>query len=209
MPKRARAKAKARAKRAGQQRPSQGGMESQVVVPLPTMRTSSTSFVRSTAPVLLTKSASDPSSLVSFAFADLPGYTDFTSLFDYYRLRRVDMKFTGIFNALVTSKLYVTSDFDGGAVLSLAQMAEHRHVERIISQDHPEFTFSVVPRLAASLLTSTGTVASGVTNSWVDLATPTVVHYGIQYVVLNYNTGAGGLNLYTSFVYHFDVSGVR
>lgn len=204
-----RAKAKPRPKRTARAGGSRENMESASVVRLPTLRASQSHFVRSTAPALLTKTATDPSVLLTFAFGDMPGYTDFTSLYDMYRLTRVDVKFTAIFNSALTSKLFVTSDYDGGAVLSLSQMAEHRHVERMLSLDHPEFVFSVRPRLATSLLAGTGVVSSGVTTNWVDLATPTVVHYGVQYVVLNYNTGAGGMNLYTSLVYHFDCTGVR
>lgn len=206
MPPKRRAKAKA-----GRQRPRQQprSMESVSLVRLPAMLQSSTRFTRCTEPALLSKGSTDPSGLVTFALGDLPSYTDFTSLYDMYRIVRVDFKFTGIFNAVVTSKLYVTSDYDGGAMTTLAEMSQRRHVERMISVDCPEFTFTVRPRVASSVLATAGLSASGVTSTWVDLSTPTVVHYGLQYYVLNYNTGAGGLNIYTSAAYTFDCSGLR
>lgn len=165
--------------------------------------------VRSTAPTLLTKTASDPGQQVSFTLDALPGYTDFTSMYDYYKIVRVDLHVTAVFNGVVTSKLYVTTDFDGGAVLSLADMAQRRHVERVLSPDHPEFTFSLRPRVAASVGTTAGTALSSLTNGWLDLASSTIVHYGVAYNILNYNTGITGVNIYTSETYHVRLAGLR
>lgn len=205
MPKPARAPPRRRRKA------NRGNMESSQTgtILLPKVTTSRTTFVRTTVPVLLTKVSSDPAAMLSFRFDEIPNYTEFTAMYDYYRILRIDFKVTAVFNAVVTTKLFVTSDFDGGAVLSLADMAQRRHVERILSVDKPEFVFSFRPKVSSAVNASTGSVLSGVTAPLLDLASPTVEHYGLAYNMLNYNTGISGVNIYTSAVFHVQLSGAR
>lgn len=186
-----------------------GGLESVSTIALPPFGMGKASFLRTTAPVLLTKTGTDPNQSVTFTLADLPGYTDFTSLYDMYRIVRVDYHMIGIFSGVVTTKVYITSDYDGGAVASLSDICQHRHVERLLKQDMPELTFSVRPRVSSAVNATAGSVLSGVTSPWLDLASPTVVYYGISWALLNYNTGASGLNIYTSATFHFECCAVR
>lgn len=195
--------------RKGKRSKPQTRLEVASSIALPRIALGTSSFTRTTAPVLLTKTASDPTANLTFAFADMPGYTDFTTLYDYYRITRIDFRIFAVFNAVVTTKLFVTSDYDGGPVPSLAEMCQHRHVERILSPDHPEFVFTFRPRTSTAVNASTGSVLSGIGKGWLDLASPTVVQYGAAYAMLNYNTGIGGVNIYTHAVYHFQCSGLR
>lgn len=147
--------------------------------------------------------------MLTFTFADMPGYTDFTALYDYYRITRIDIRFFAVFNAVVTTKIFITSDYDGGSALSLSDMCQHRHVERILSPDHPEFVFSFRPRTAMSVNATAGSVLSSIGKGWLDIASPTITQYGVAYILLNYNTGISGVNVYTHEVFHFQCSGLR
>lgn len=164
-------------------------------------------FVRSfTSDVSL--AASDYTASLTWTFDQLTGYTDFTSLFDYFQIDKVVLTYIWAAGTSPVS-LYVTSDYDGGSALTLSQMLEHRFVQKTVSATVTTASFSVVPRISGGVYTSTGIVASSIKPSWIDLATPTVVHYGAQVVSAGASTGNTGLILRLLTQVYFRVAAQR
>lgn len=199
-------------RRAGRRAPkARGSMEVGRPAALPGVNFTVRSFVRSVAPTFVAKpTSSDVSGYMTFALADVPSATDFSSLFDSYRLDRVDLTFWASFTGTNGNiRLFVTSDFDGGSAPTMDEMAQQRHVEKDLTPFHPSHSFSLRPKVATAVNATSGSALSKVDSGWMDLATTTVTHYGVSYYLMNYSSGNTAVNLYVSKVYHFRCRGVR
>lgn len=135
------------------------------------------------------------------AFNNLVQSSDFTNLFDQYRIRKVIVTFQLItnpdaaypLNSTVSSatvnpsnwfpKLWYIPDYDGGADETIPTIKERQGVRCKILKPNSFVTIAFTPKcrtLTYSTSTSTGYAPK---NIKIDMSDTNVEHYGIKYVI--------------------------
>lgn len=153
----------------------------------------------------------------SFALSDLPNSSDYTNLYELYRLDFVEM--TVEIAALTTSTLSVGSpalptliiypDYtDATAPASISVANEVAQSERFtLSASRPSFSRRVQPTASVAIaINSGGTLGGGykLPAKHFDCVNPSIPHFGIKMFVANYNIAAAedsGCVLNVSFRY--------
>jgi len=143
-------------------------------------------FVRSAYVTTLSSLAAATSYFAfSFKLSDLPNYTEFTQLFDEYKISKLQYKFLpGALtqNTLTTiatpTFMYAIDKDDATVPTSLDTLLQYPGV-KIRNMDRG-FTVSFVPRVAATFYNTAVTSAYGSTVHYLDAANDGVPHYGIH-----------------------------
>lgn len=128
-----------------------------------------------------------------FTLANLPGYSEFTSLFDSYRITKVEFTLWPTSNACNNSQYatpswyIVTVDFDNANVATVAALREVDTAE--VCSCHQKKVITFEPRSAGVL--AQGAALTGMSenapNQWINCATTGVTHYGIKMAALTAN----------------------
>lgn len=145
-----------------------------------------------------------------FALSDLSEVSSFTSIYDQYRLDRIDFHVIAVTQPSVNSTsatpyafLAVITDYDDSS--ALATFALHLNYSNVAvlgpGQGHER---SFRPRL--SMATSSGGDAN--TTSWIDCATTSVPHFGIK-VGVKTSTSTNVSSWYAFARYHISFRNVR
>jgi hypothetical protein len=116
----------------------------------------------------------------SFALDQLPNYTDFTNLFDSYRIDRVDAIILGSGNAL---QVYSAADYDDAVAPSgIADMLERQNVVvKTVTVNNPNgWRMSLVPRAPIEGAGGAGPQMSPV-GTWVDCADASLQYFGLKF----------------------------
>lgn len=162
----------------------------------------------------LTQAAVDQGYAWPFALNQLPGSSEFTSLFDKYRIKCIDLTFTywregylGGSTLWPTMFLYMDDD-DAIIPTSKSAALERMSVQRV-SFSPTRQTVSV--RLNPRWIQSRGGTSTNLApqNSWIDMATPAVQHYGVKAWIDYFNTTTGGMEISLTGVMHFECNNVR
>jgi len=167
---------------------------------------------------ILTCDSTELAQSLAFTFDSIKSYTEFTALYDRYRLDKVVVKLRminnvdnsiALNNATAQSgtnwypQVWSINDYDGGAGDTVSSIRERQGVKcRTISPNKP-LTFTVRPAVAVNLYKTS--LLSGYGNrwgQWVDAATPDVKHYGLNYVI---DTLAQDPNDSFPFKFHQDI----
>lgn len=127
---------------------------------------------------------------IQFALVDLPGYTDFTNLYDMYRFNKVVWKLIPkVSEAALTSgatlananlqQIHSVIDYDDAVaptgINQLVQYQSHK-----MSRGHQVHTRVVVPK---SQGTVSGSSAAPKAKQWLDCDQISIPHRGIKYVI--------------------------
>lgn len=136
---------------------------------------------------------------MQFRITDLPGYTDFTNLFDQYRIDQVDVEISHLFNsstsggspgspplagATMPTVMYCP-DFDDAVVpTSQTQLAARQRTKQwTFRGDGGPLKFSVKPRIASLVYKTSGTTIGYTVadqSTWVNQAFTDVPSYGVK-----------------------------
>lgn len=156
---------------------------------LPGVGADTHTFVRRVAPSGVTKAAAgDYYALWSFTLDQVPGYTDFTALYDQYHIKQVKVTFSLYGGTAGTMwNPLIASDYDGGTPSSFNAVCERRTKQFFLTPTQPAFTLTFKPKVAMSVYSTGGTVASGVGSPWLDMASTSIVHYGFWMAIAGYN----------------------
>jgi len=126
-------------------------------------------------------------SAYTFTLTNLPGYTEFTALFDQYRLLKVMMQFIPATNVLTASAtplahpVAVTAiDYDDGNTPTTTDELREFETCKIVQPFKVHYV-NVIPRIAAAVYSGAFTSFSN-TKMWIDSASPTVQHYGVKFI---------------------------
>jgi hypothetical protein len=123
---------------------------------------------------------------------DLPGYTEFTNLFDQYKIDWVELRFIPVINTSNSalpcdSLIYSTVDFDDNTATNAGSIKEYELCE--VHSPTQEWKVSLAPRVAiaayAGAFTSYANQAS-----WIDVASTSVQHFGVKVGCQNANGSA-------------------
>jgi len=150
----------------------------------------------------------------SFNFSMVSDYSAWSSVFDQYRLTRVDFRLEplnlpALPTTLISSSfLWLAVDYDDASTpASVAAVSNYSNACYI--RPGRSYGISFVPRLASSVQVSGGSSSpAGVTTGWIDSQYSTVNHYGIKIAL----TQATTTNLIAWYAYarlHFSLRSAR
>jgi hypothetical protein len=122
----------------------------------------------------------------AFSLGSLPDYTEFTALFDSYRIRMVKLQFNPLFidtSATVTYPPIITAiDYDDNSTLAYSVLQEYD--TSLISNSGMFFERVLIPRIALAAYSGVFTsFAQPDPLTWVDCASPNVTYYGLKYAL--------------------------
>lgn len=146
---------------------------------------------------------------ISFRLSDLLDYTEFTNLFDQYRVNWVEYMFICKQNGSSPAwpTIFIAEDHDDDAVPVINEILAKEHTQVLqFGSNRTMLKLRLRPNI-------TRNVYNGVTNgyeraapgTWVDCAVATVPHYGVKYFISNYNTTSNP-NATISVVVRFNLS---
>jgi hypothetical protein len=208
-------------RRGGRRRGDQMGADQNAHSRLPNLLTLKPSF---TAPYKfsrsfdlgnLPKSAADQGFAWPFALNQVPSSTEFTNLFDKYRITKIDLTFSYWREGTTTSSdivwpiMFLYMDDDDAAIPTTRNEAmERMSVQRVsFSPTRQTISVTIRPRWVQSRGgTSTNLAPVG---TWIDMSTPAVQHYGVKAWIQNYNNSASAMEVGASGVMHFECNSVR
>lgn len=151
----------------------------------------------------LGQAAADQGFGVAFHLSDLPNYTEFTALFDAYRIIEVEMFWELTKNGGSNwPTLVVWPDYDDASAPStLADAEQVQAASRLhFSNAVTSFRRKVIPRVSG-VVEGTGAAAlsaSNIVSPWLDCAYPQIEHFGVKFWVADYNSTS-----YSSTVINF------
>lgn len=136
--------------------------------------------------VVTSTSAAEGLYAFQFAISDLSEIASFTSIFDQYRLARIDMLIKPMTSPSTTANIsvpysfaYVVTDYDDAAVLASASLSLNYQNCAILSpgQSHSRY---LIPHVLMSTFDGAAAFAQSKAAPWIDCANTNVVHYGAK-----------------------------
>lgn len=144
-------------------------------------------FKRSvTLPSLRSDTVVDYATNYVFKLSDLPNYTEFTSLFDEYKISCIVLKFTPLYptnlSATDYGQIYTMIDKDDNATLSVVQAQQYQNIK--VRGGLKGKTIVIRPKIKGLIYNNSGvtTGQSSLINEWIDVAYPDVTHYCLKNV---------------------------
>lgn len=129
--------------------------------------------------------------LVSFSLASLPNVTEYTALFDHYKVNKMVVRFEPTANQVNPStpcdtKLLTAVDFDGGATgLSYAAFTSYETCQ-VTPMLHRK-SITIQPRAETATIDNGSTNVNAVVapaNTWFDCSNTGVNFYGVRYAMI-------------------------
>ncbi len=142
-------------------------------------------FTRLVPPNDIPKGASDQTFGISFKLSDVPNSTEFTTLYDQYRINWVDYIFTlkQTISGRNAPTIYYAEDHDSDAAPAVNEVYSSQNVQVLqFGTDRVMLKMRVVPNTTRQVFNG---VAAGYERSppgtWIDCGSPGVPHYGFKY----------------------------
>jgi hypothetical protein len=153
-----------------------------------------------------------------FALNQIPASSEFTNLFDKYRITSIDLTFTywregsppgGLGADTLWPAMYLYMDDDDAAIpTTKSSVLERMSVQRVsFSPTRQTISVNIRPRWIQSRGGTSTNIAP--INTWLDMSTPGVQHYGVKSWVDYYNTTCGNQQIGANGVMHFECNNVR
>lgn len=154
---------------------------------------------------------------MTFTLDDIPGLSDFTSLFDYYRITGVKLRFTTLLDANSQAagnsyfpKMYSCIDLDdNSAPLSSDDLRQRTNCRIRWLAPNRSYDIFLRPKYLKNVY------ISGVSNgyeigkqTWLDLSNTNVPHYGLKYVFENLSSDLGQ-QVQCEATYYIQMKGAR
>jgi len=160
-------------------------------------------------------SASDEGFAFPFALNQVPNSSDFTNLFDRYRVTKIDLTFSWVRSTATSASpnelrpiIYMFMDEDDASIpLTKNEVFERQAMQRHQFNDaRSSVSVTIYPRWIQSRSGVSTNLAPR--NSWIDMATPAVQQYGIKGWVENMST-TNPNSISVSGRMHFECAVVR
>lgn len=147
---------------------------------------------------------------INFGFVQLNQAAALTAIFDQYRLAMVEVTFLPDINIAAPTQnaplLYTCVDLDDSAATTIAQLQDYPGVQETIAIKQHKHTF--VPHVAIAAYSGTFTSFANEAAPWIDVASPSVQHYGVKYGFAA-EPSAASFGYYIRVRYHFQFRNVR
>lgn len=137
----------------------------------------------------------------TFNLAHLPNYTEFTSLFDRYRITHIQVQFflkyspdsgaadpAGNQQNATHPILYLVKDYDDSTVPGgINALREHAKVQMRIMDPNKVIKFNIKPStLSETYRSAVATTYSPQWKNWIDMAHPDTPYYGLKFGAENF-----------------------
>jgi hypothetical protein len=164
----------------------------------------------------MSKSAADQGYAFPFSLNQLPSFGEFTTLFDKYRIKSIDLTFSYSQQAGVSEgnivqiwpvlNLFMDDD-DAAIPANKAEVLERMSMQRVsFSPTRQTISVTITPRFTQSRAGTSVNLAP--LDTWIDMSTPGVQHYGVKLWGDYYNTGTPTI-IAVNGVMHFECNNVR
>lgn len=137
----------------------------------------------------------------------VPNYTEFTALYDMYKINGIRWRFSPRANSAEAGtnqgliKLFTGIDYDDITTPSLTDILQYESLR--VTQSNKDHVRFVRPRVAKAVYqTSVGTGYSA-GRGWIDCANPTVAHYGLKWVLQQLPAGNQSYDLQVTYYLSF------
>jgi hypothetical protein len=135
----------------------------------------------------VTSDTGGDSGAFSFSLADTPVPTDYTSLFDQYRIQQVMVEFlpavlpfTASTTALDLPFMITAIDHDDSTAAPVTTLQQYGNAQVIANQTYHQRTLT--PRFSLSAYSGVfGSFSLAPIGSWIDSASPSVLYYGLKW----------------------------
>lgn len=123
-----------------------------------------------------------------FTLDALPNYTEFTALFDQYKIVEVEMIFVPGANESVSSAAnsgvnFTVIDYDDANVLGTGTAAYLQYENCLMTQSTETIRRVIKPRAAMGLLTGGSAYVGNIAAPWIDCSNASVPHYGLKILI--------------------------
>lgn len=184
-------------------------------------------FTRYSAPLQMIMSNTAVQSIgwnQQFKLTDVVNYTDFTTLFDSYKIEKVDFYMqlltnpegftevnpgqTNLANEAWYPIMWYVLDDDDSVNPTLAQLREKQGVRRKVLRPNKIIKFTVYPKFQKVVYATATTTGYGPAKGWLDCADAGVPHYGIKGCVdFHQNLSNTQYNIEVTAKYHLTFKG--
>jgi len=164
----------------------------------------------------LPKMSADQGYAFPFALNMVPSSNEFTTLFDRYRITAVDLTFTywregyptGTTETLWPAMYLFMDDDDAAIPTTKSEVLERMSVQRVsFAPTRQTISVRLRPRWIQTRAGTSTNIAPA--NTWIDMSTPAVQHYGVKTWIDFYNTTGGNQQIGANGVLHFECNNVR
>lgn len=156
---------------------------------------------------------------LSFQFNDMPASTEFTNLFDYYKLTGVKLRFALKLDPSAQTAanaqypvMYSAIDYDDiTAPFNADELRERQWCRQTFLRPNSYKTFYIKPRVTRTIFNGANLANPGYETSragWLDMAYPAIPHYGFKWAIENLIASAGQ-SIRVEATYYFAVKGTR
>jgi hypothetical protein len=150
----------------------------------------------------------------AFRLSDLPFQTDFGALFDQYKLTGVKLMFipratdnTSLSSNAGNLMWFEDKDDSSSAGLTVETFYQKMSLKLRQAANRP-FTIFIRPKCAITGTQSvSGNQIAQLPNTWLDMASPDALHYGIKWAWVNTNVGTTTIDIYAT--YYLQMRGVQ
>lgn len=149
---------------------------------------------------------------IYFRLIDVPGSSEFTSLFDQYRIDKVRVRFMPRANSAEVGtnqgmvKLFTAIDYDDiSPAASIQDLLQYQNCRFQPTTRMSSRTLK--PKHAVEVYQSAVSTGYGMRTGWLDVANPSVQHYGIKWALQQLPAGAQTFDLHIQ--YHLSFKNVR
>lgn len=143
-----------------------------------------------------------------FSLANVTNYTEFTALFDMYRINGVKVRFmpransseAGTNQGLV--KFFTVVDYDDVSVpTSISQLLQYENVK--ITNTARDHTRYFKPKIAAQVFQNAVGTGYAPRSGWIDCDNPTVEHYGLKWALQQLPAGNQSMDIAITYYMSF------
>lgn len=123
----------------------------------------------------------------------LPGATDFTNLYDQYRIKKVNVELWYSANDSIVSQptfplplVHVMNDYNSTASQSLDAYLEHPELKTYQLGKEKRISWSFVPRTRGDVLTDNAILSSSANNRaglWIDTSSANIQYLGVRFYI--------------------------
>jgi hypothetical protein len=154
---------------------------------------------------IMQQAAGDVQGNVVFALTNFNGASDYTNVFDQYRLKVASVRFDPMYDSSlfvppnVNPRLFSCIDYDDANGITAGQLLQYdTAVESPAGTGHVR---TLLPRMALAAYSGAFTSYANVADQWIDVASNSVHHYGVKYVVAS---GNAGQTILQNFIVHVE-----
>jgi len=153
---------------------------------------------------------------LSFKLSDLPNYSEYTALYDEYRIKAVKVMFIPNFNvSAVDETSGTTNSYTGVPALYTWIDTDDNTAPTAITAGQQFQTFkchglmntmrqrTLIPEVSTALYSGSFTSYGQLKNQWIDNNSPSVVHYGLKYGILNGSSSYGVFDCVATYYLEF------